>query len=389
MTSRFPPSQTLAILVLSALSVSVAILSGCNHKTANQELVRPALIFKIAPDSGVETEVYPGEVRSRVEADMAFRIGGKIVARLVDQGATVTKGQPLARLDPQDVKLLADAAQAQMGAAQAEFKFSEAELERFRTLLQKGFISQSAFDTKLNTYRLAKARYESTQAQTAMNRNQTSYATLVADQDGVVTQIMAETGQVVAPGQAIMHVANPAQREVAISVAESKIGQFRNAPHARQLWVTLSSQPGASYLAQVREVGAAADSATRTYPVRISILNADDYVKIGMSANVIFNGPAVENQIAVPLSALYQQGEKTGVWLVGADNHLTFKDVSVVKYRENAALVTGTLRTGDVIVAAGVHKLREGQVVKPVHDSLVTGNGKVVSAKDAAPQAAR
>lgn len=382
------------LLLFKALALfisSVAILGGCAREETNPEVARPALVFKIGQGAGLEADVYAGEVRSRVEADMAFRIGGKMVARLVDQGTAVKQGQPLARLDPQDVKLAADAARAQRAASEAEYNFAAAELQRFNTLLQKGFISQSAFDGKQNAFDAAKARFESATAQASVNLNQTGYTTLVADQDGVVTNVMAEAGQVVAQGQTIMRIANPAAKEVAISVAEGKIGEFRAVTDMRQLLVTLSSQPGRPYQAKVREIGAAADPATRTYPVRVSIVNADDNVRIGMTANVALVGATAGDQIAVPLSSLYQQGDKTGVWLVGAGNKLSLKPVSVVKYRENAAIVKGPLKTGDVIVAAGVHKLREGQVVKPTTDPFITGDGKVavMPAEGAAGLAAR
>jgi membrane fusion protein, multidrug efflux system len=364
-------------IVLSAMSAAFLTFAGCTKTEADSLVVRPALVFKINPGAGLEADVYAGEVRSRVEADMAFRIGGKMVARLVDQGATVRKGQALARLDPQDVKLASDAARAQVAASEAEFNFAQAELQRFKSLLQKGFISQSAFDAKQNAFDAAKARFESTQAQAAVNLNQTAYTTLLAEQDGVVTNVMAETGQVVSQGQAVMRIANPAEREVAISVSESKIGEFRSAKDARQLLITLSSQPDKTYPAKVREIGAAADPATRTYPVRVSIVNADDNVKIGMTANVAFVSATASDQVAVPLSALYQQGDKTSVWHVGADNKLARMPVTVVKYRENAALIKGSLKAGDLIVAAGVHKLREGQTVKPITDPFITGDGKV------------
>lgn len=370
-------NKTFIFSALTALFAGISLLGGCGHEEINTNAARPALIFKIVQGASMEAEVFPGEVRSRVEIDMAFRIGGKMVARLVDQGATVKKGQVLARLDPQDVKLVADAARSQVMASEAEYNFAEAELQRFKTLLQKGFISQSAFDAKQNAFDAARARFESAKATAGVNLNQTAYTTLVADIDGVVTNVMGEMGQVVAPGQPILRIANPAQKEVAINVSESRIGEFRNARDARQFLITLSSQPGKTYLAKVREVGAAADPATRTYPVRVSILNADDTVRLGMTANVAMIGAGAADELAVPLSAIYQQGEKTGVWMVGADNKLSLKAVTVVKYRENAAIIKGPLQAGDVIVAAGVHKLREGQVVKPTVDPYVTGDGKV------------
>lgn len=378
--------------IISALfaSIGASMMAGCAQHETPVEPARPVLIYKVTSDAGLDADVYAGEIHARVEADLAFRIGGKIVARLVDQGASVRKGQPLARLDPQDMRLASDAARGQVAASEAEFNFAEAEQKRFKSLLEKGFISQSAFDAKQNAFDAARARFDSTRAQAAVNLNQAGYTTLMADQDGVITNVIAESGQVVTAGQAVMRIANPKEKEVAISVAEGRIGEFRAGDESRQLFVTLSSQPDRPYPARIREIGAAADTATRTYPVRVSILSADDNVKLGMTANVAFVSASTPNQVAVPLSALYQQGDKTSVWLIGAGNKLTQTPVSVVKYRENAALIRGPLKSGDVIVAAGVHKLREDQEVRPVDDPLVTGDGKVaVVPEGAVPVAAR
>jgi multidrug efflux system membrane fusion protein len=377
---KFAVRSTNFSLKIIALSLSAALvggLAGCAKTEAQPAPVRPALVFKVGQDAGIDAEVYPGEVRSRVEAEMGFRIGGKIVARLVDQGASVRAGQPLARLDPQDVKLAADASRANVNATKAEYDFAESEAKRFKILLDKNFISQSAYDAKINTRDAAKARYESAQAQAAVNVNQAGYATLVADQDGVVMQVSAEAGQVVAQGQPVLRIANPREREVAITVSESRISEFRAEKDSKQLHIRLLSTPGKTYVAKVREIGAAADPATRTYPVRVSFVKADDDVKLGMTAYVAFLGATDGGQIAVPLSAIYQQGDKTLVWVVGADNKLAPRLVSVVKYRENAALITGPLKAGEVIVAAGVHKLREGQVVKPVTDPIITGDNQI------------
>lgn len=373
--TRFP----LRINMLLAFSgaIGVLALTGCGGKTADTPAIRPALVFKIGEGAGIDAEVYPGEVRARVEADMAFRIGGKIVSRLVDQGATVRQGQPLAHLDPQDVKLAADASRAQVNATRAEYDFAEAEAKRFKTLLDKNFISQSAYDAKVNARDAAKARFESATAQAAVNSNQTSYATLVATQDGVVTQVTAEAGQVVAAGQPILRIANPREQEVSIFVSESRIGEFREANKSRQMFIEVSSAPGKRYPAKVREIAAAADPTTRTYPVRVSFVQSDDNVRLGMTANVAFVGAADTNQIAVPLSALYQQGDKTLVWVIGPDNKVKPRAVTVVRFREASALITGPLKAGDQIVAAGVHKLQDGQQVKPVTDPLITGANEI------------
>lgn len=373
----FPNRFNTLLTALVSAGLAAGLLAGCGAKTAEAPQVRPALVFKIGDGASVDAEVYPGEVRARVEADMAFRIGGKIITRLVDQGATVRQGQPLASLDPQDVKLAADASRAQVNATKAEYDFAEAEAKRFKTLLDKNFISQSAYDAKVNARDAAKARFESATAQAAVNSNQTSYATLVATQDGVVTQVTAEAGQVVAAGQPILRIANPREKEVSIFVSESRIGEFRDSNKLRQMFIEVSSAPGKRYPAKVREIAAAADPTTRTYPVRVSFVQADENVRLGMTANVAFVGATAATQLAVPLAALYQQGDKTLVWVVGADNKVKPRAVTVVRFRETSALITGPLKAGELIVAAGVHKLQDGQQVKPVTDPLITGANEV------------
>ena len=376
-------------LSMGALSaIMLAALGGCAKSTDTVNSVRPALAFKISSNSNVDTDVYAGEIRARREADHAFRIGGKMVARLVEQGSVVKRGQVLAQLDPQDVKLSADAAGANVSAATTEAKFADAEFNRFKDLFNKGFVSQSALDQKLNVANAAKARLDAARAQANVSSNQAGYATLTAEMDGVVTQVMAESGQVVAAGQAVMRIADPGKKELAISAPESKIADFRrpgiNGSQVRDLRVATWAQPDKYYAAKVREVSAAADPLTRTYAIRVSLQNADDNVQLGMSAFAVFIGGNEAESIAVPLSALYVKkssaGMVTGVWQIDAGGRVSLMAVDVIQYKEDAAIVKGGLKIGDLIVAAGVHKLREGEVVKPIIDPRVTGDRKVAHA---------
>lgn len=359
----------------------LAMLAGCSKPAEVAAPVRPALAYKVTANSGVDADVYPGEIRARREADHAFRIGGKMVTRLVEQGNTVRRGQALAQLDPMDVKLGAEAAVAGVKAADTEFTYADAEYKRYKDLFNKGFVSQSALDQKLNAANAAKARLDSAKAQSNVSSNQAGYATLTAEQDGVVTQVMVEAGQVVAAGQAVMRIANPAEKELLISAPESKIGDFRKlgaaAVPTRDLRIATSSQPDKYYPAKVREVSGAADPVTRTYAVRLSIPRADENVQLGMSAFAVFVGANEVEALAVPLSALYVKNNTTGVWQIDKDGKVSLKPVTVVQYRETAALIKGGIKAGDLIVAAGVHKLLEGEIVKPITDPQVTGDGKV------------
>ena len=372
-------TASLAIGIVLALGVG-----GCAKQDTGQVQAKPALAYKIPATSGLDSDVFAGDIHARVEADHAFRVAGKIAERLVDAGAVVKKGQALARIDSQDVRFAADAGKAQVAAQQTEAEFAEAELKRFQDLFNKGFVSKSALDQKLNVANAAKARLDAARAQSSVSINQEGYATLTAETNGVVTQVMAEAGQVVAAGQAVMKIANPQEKELSISVPEAKLGEFKGKGAApRELKVGLLSNPGKFYKAKVREIGGAADPITRTYAVRVTLLELDDAVQLGMSAYAVFVGANETDTLAVPLSSLYVRDKTTGVWQIGSDGKVSLKAVTVVQYRETSAVIkatNGSVKPGDIIVAAGVHKLREGEIVKPIVDPVVTGDGKVAIA---------
>lgn len=384
--------------MVTGLIIGLAGLGGCSQQEVKAPAPRPALAYQIKAGAGSETELYAGEIRARVEVDHAFRVGGKIIQRLVDAGAIVKKGQALARVDPQDIKLASDAAASQVSAQKTEADFADSELKRYRDLFTKGFVSQSALDQKITVANAAKARLDAVRSQAAVSLNQAGYATLVAEMDGVVTQVMAEAGQVVAQGQAVMRIANPNEKELSISAAESKLADFRrllaqaaakkttNGTGAN-LRVALWSQPGKYYPARIREIGGAADPVTRTYAIRLSLQNTDDAIQLGMTAYAVFGAANESNTLSVPLSSIYVKGDPkgdvVGVWLIAADGKVSLKPVTVLQYRETSAFIepqpgtTGGIKAGDLIVAAGVHKLREGEIVKPIMDELIKGDGKV------------
>jgi RND family efflux transporter MFP subunit len=358
----------------------LAGVTGCADKQAASVPVRPALVYTVNTQGGIETDVYSGEVRARQESDHAFRVSGKIVARLVDPGSRVARGQPLARLDPSDTKFTAEAAQATVAAAETEAQFSEAEYVRFQDLFKRGFVSQSALDQKLNVANAAKARLESARAQARVSQNQAGYATLTAEFDGVVTQALGEAGQVVGAGQPVLRVANPADKELLIYVPESKIAEFRTLARgatAKETRVAMTSEPTRFFPARVREIGAAADAVTRTYPVRLSITQSGDAAQLGMSGFAVLANPPSAGTLHVPLSAVLVKGNQSGVFRLSSDGKLSLVPVTVVQFTETAAIVKGALTNGDRIVAAGVHKLKEGDVVKPLDDPRITGDGKV------------
>ena len=185
-----------------------AALAGCRQEEAPPPITRTVLVQTVteAPNQG---SALTGEIRARHEADLSFRVGGRLIARHVDVGSTVRAGQPLARLDPADLQLAADAARAQLAAAESDAATTAAERERYAGLLARKFVSQTAFDARDNAASAARARLDQARAQSRIAGNQAAYGTLSSEFPAVVTAVLADAGQVVAAGQPVLRVARP------------------------------------------------------------------------------------------------------------------------------------------------------------------------------------
>jgi len=347
----------------SALAFAL-VLAACTPHEAPVESIRPVQLLQVRVGAAGDLAVYAGEVKPRHEADLGFRIGGKIVARQVDVGAAVKSGQVLARLDPADVGLQAEAAKAQLAAAETDASYAKAELDRYQGLLDQKFISQSALDAKRNAYNSNRAKYQQARAQLAVTRNQASYATLAADHDGVITAVSAEVGQVVQPGQAIFRLARQAEPEVLISVPENRLTELKS---AKAIAVALWADPGKLYQGRIREIAPSVDASTRTFAVRVAIVDPDPAVRWGMTANVALQGEAIATGALVPLTAIYQNDGAPAVWIYDpASKQVNLRAVQLGAFREDGVVVRSGLQGGEWLVTAGVHKLRPGQIVRPL-----------------------
>jgi RND family efflux transporter MFP subunit len=343
--------------------VALAVL-GCAKKEPPAEVIRPVQLAPVVIGAMAETAVFAGEIKPRHETDLAFRIGGKVVERRVDVGATVRKGQVLARLDPADVALQAQAAEAAVAAARTESDFARAELERYQNLYRQKFVSESALDQKQNAMRAAGARLQQAQANLAVNHNQTGYATLVAPDDGVVTSVTAEAGQVVASAQAVMKLARTDEREVAIAVPENRIGELSG---AQRINVVLLANPRRLFTGRVREISPTVDPVTRTFSVRVAVPDADASLSWGMTANVAAIAAGAGGNALIPLTSIYHEADgKPAVWVYDASaKKVSLRAVELGPFREDGVVITRGLNHGEWIVAAGVNKLQAGQRVKP------------------------
>jgi multidrug efflux system membrane fusion protein len=355
-------------LCTAAIVGVLLALAGC--KKAAQPVAEPRQVQTIsvalAPDD--QESSYTGDVRARWESALGFRVPGKIVSRAVDVGAHVVKGQLLAKLDPEDQRLGAEAARQQLISARSDYEQAKADLIRYRDLFTKGFISAAEYDRRKWSYDTTAARLEQASAQLELTRNQTAYTQLHSDIDGVVTAVQAEAGQVVIPGQPVVKVARLEQKEVAVNVPENRLDELKS---AQDVDITLWAAPGKTYQGRIREISPSADNVTRTYTVKVTVLDPDAAVQLGMTANVFLKRSGTHARVArLPLTALFQNSNQPAVWLVDPKtSQVSLRAVQIGRYTQDYVTVVSGLKEGDVVVRAGVHKLNLGETVRAVSQS--------------------
>lgn len=345
------------------LATTVALaLGGCAKEEKKPDEPRAVNVVRAETSSGELGASYTGEVRARYETQLGFRVAGKVTARLAEVGDTVRVGQVLARLDPGDQQLGIEAARQQLAAAQANYEQNRSDLVRFTELAKQGFVSTADIERRANATRVAEAQLAQAKAQLGTYENQSAYTQLRADHDGVVTAIGAEVGQVVSAGQMVMRVARRGEREVAVNVPENRLAEIRA---AKKVGIGFWAEPGKLLDGRVREIAPSADPVTRTYTTKVTILNPDAEVQLGMTANVYFKSNGNGSVVRLPSTALYQKGSEAAVWVVDPKTgQVSLRPVKVGRFGDDGVTITEGLAGGEIVVRAGVHKLFANEKVR-------------------------
>mgnify|MGYP000849285496 FL=1 len=341
------------------LSAAIFLAAGCGDappKDVQAPLVRTQ---RVAANEAARTVNYAGSVRGRYEKNLAFQVGGRIIARSVNVGDRVEAGASLLRIDASDIVQKSRQADAQVDAAKAQLDLAEVNVARYRELYAAQAVPAALLDQYETGYEAAAASYRQALAQAAEGHNAVSYTELTADSAGVVSALLAEAGQVVAAGQTVVTLVESGDLEVEIAVPEDRLADV---PPGRDVSVSFWALGASSVSGTVREVAPVADAVSRTYRVRVALPAPPAGLALGMTANVAV-GRVSPPVVHLPLSAVYQTGDSPCVWLVGQDNKVTLQAIAVDGYDGNDALVRG-VPDGALVVTAGVHKLREGDEVR-------------------------
>jgi RND family efflux transporter MFP subunit len=311
-----------------------------------------------------EERRFTGVVAARVQSNLGFRVAGKIVERLVDVGQQVKAGQPLMRVDDTDYRLALTAKRNAVTAIRAAVVQVRADEARYAKLIKNGWSTRQRYDQAKAALDTAEAQLAAAEAEARVAENEATYSVLLADTDGTVIETIGEPGQVVSAGQPVVRLAQAGPREAVVSLPETirpAIGSVAEA--------SVYGSDGRRYAAHLRQLSDSADAQTRTYEARYVLDGEAAAAPLGATVTLRLIGQASQPEVQVPLGAVLDDGQKTGVWILDrATSTVRFRPVKLVRVSGETAVISG-LSFGDPIVSLGAHLLREGARVRTAFES--------------------
>jgi RND family efflux transporter MFP subunit len=341
--------------------VFLALLGvGCAKHEEKDSRTLPELVrITTASESSRPTQLFTGVVTARVQSDLGFRVSGKITQRLVDVGNSVRAGQPLMRIDMTDYAHAITAQAESVAAAKARADQAAADEARYRGLVSTGAVSASTYDQIKAAADAARAQLTAAEAQEKIARDQGDYSVLLADADGTVVETLAEPGQVVSAGQTVIRLAHTGPREASVFLPETMRPRLGSVARA-----TLFGKTG-TVPARLRQLSDSADQLTRTFEARYVLGGIGAQASLGSTVTIELATPEAAESLAVPNSAITDRGAGPGVWILNRNNlTVAFRPVAISRIGEEDTFLSSGVKPGEEVVALGAHLLLDGQHVR-------------------------
>ncbi|UZF95540.1 efflux RND transporter periplasmic adaptor subunit [Bosea sp. NBC_00550] len=341
-----------AFVTLSARPQSASAVGDPRQNAPIVRLVNPTPVIDAE-------RRFTGVIAARVQSNLGFRVSGKIVERFVNVGHSVAAGQKLMRIDETDLQLALAAKRNATAAARAVLVQARADEKRYAVLVKDGFAaSPQRYEQAKAALDTAAAQLAAAEADEKVAENSSGYSVLVADADGTVVETLGEPGQVVTAGQTVVRLAQAGPREAVVALPETIRPAIGSA--------AVASLYGADarYDATLRQLSDSADPQTRTYEARYVLDGETATAPLGATVTIRLANQASQPEMEVPLGAVLDDGQKTGVWLLdAASSTVRFQPVTLMRVTSETAVISG-LGAGEPVVSLGAHLLQDGARVR-------------------------
>jgi RND family efflux transporter MFP subunit len=334
-------------------------LVGCESQIKDPRLEDKVVSVINVKKATTQEQGFTGIVTAKVQSNLGFRVSGKIVHRFVDNGQQVKKGQVLMEIDNNDLILSIVAKENIVKSLEARFSLAQVDEKRYKKLLEVNATSQQSYDQAKATFDSIHGELEVAKAQLQIAKNEKQYSLLYADSDGTIVEILSEPGQVINAGQTVIKLAHKGQREASVDLPETIRPELNSKAQAK----LFSKDERVSV--QLRQLSNSADSQTRTFEARYILSGDIANAPLGSTITVYLDEKNDNNKIEIPLSAITNEGNGTGVWIYNSDfSTISFRKIEIDNLTSETALIKNGLFSEDKIVSLGAHFLHEGQKVR-------------------------
>lgn len=338
-----------------------ATVTACDKPAPLSSQARPVRAVTVERGAEGETVSLTGHIRAKDQASLAFRLDGRMLERPVHVGDVLKAVQVVARLDPQNQQNALQTAQGNLASLEAQLTDARLTFGRQQALVKDGWTPRAKFDEAQQKLGSVQAQVDAAQAQVRIAENQLGYTVLYADAPGAVIAVGAEPGEVVHAGQMIVRLARQGGRDAVFDVPEQLI---RTGPRDPAVEIALTNDPEVKATGRVREVAPQADAATRTWQVKVGIIDPPQGMELGSTVTGRIK-LAAPSGVEVPATALTEVKGHPAVWVVDPQSKtVSLRNVDVLRHDPATVVISQGLETGDLVVTAGVQTLRPGQKVR-------------------------
>ncbi len=357
-------------LRMALLGLAVSLVNACGKHESPEESAAAGRTVAAAVQTVQQTPLSvrveaPGAVVSEDQVQVASRLMGYIREIKVEEGQAVKAGQLLFVVDPADIQ--GQMSQARAGLAQAEAALADARLdyERFGALYKDEAIPKLQWDKVRLQYQVAQQQVAAARAGLGLASGQMRYASVVAPIDGVVTQKLANAGDLAAPGRPVLVIEGLKKLQVRTQVSG---GVYARIKTGEKVAITpdgdATQAPIEGVIAQVVP---AADPVSHTHLVKIDLpagsgLSSGNFVRVGFAAGS-------REGIRVPAAALAERAGITGVFVVDAQGIARYRMVRTGAAGQDGVEIVSGLNPGDKVAVSNVSQLENGDKVSgAAHD---------------------
>lgn len=336
-----------------------SFITACDSKapvSKDAEIVRPAKLLQVGQSDGDNFLNYPAVIESQQLSALSFEVGGTVKELPVIEAQKVKKGDMLAKLDQKDLL-------AKLSSVQAQFKNADTEYQRAVRLMKADAISTSDLEKRKSQRDVSWSAVES--AQKALENS-----VLVAPYDGAISKVSIKLNQIVQAGSSAIDILGKGGLEAVINLPSSILATAKKRTKPDDsAFIVLDAAPNLHIPTFFKEVALVADSASQTYPVTFKF-KAPETLNIlpGMNAVVWFKDPSKRSkntkEIRIPLTAIATDGDEKYVWVVNINSMAVSKRTVIVEKGVGTRIgILNGLKSGEIIVVAGISALSEGMKV--------------------------